>query len=126
MSQKQLYVHPVDLQGGGVHGVGMGTGWVGEGLYRYPASCPGRGPETAERAPEGPSGTWSGWSQELGRTAYGQMKAILRSIMGPGDGGGDGPRTTLRARSVPAGPPCPGTLQIAASWPYRRDLTSFH
>ena len=31
------------------------TGWVGGGLYRVPSQLPGRGPQTAERAPEAPS-----------------------------------------------------------------------
>ena len=118
--QKQLYTLPRRRVGGGCTWWGMGTGWVRGGVYRVPSQLPGEGPTDSGAGPGSPAG-WSGWSVGAGRTTHGQMKLN----MGTGDGGGDGPSTTLRARSVPLGPPCTGTLQIAASWPIRRDLTSF-
>ena len=62
---------------------GMGTGWVGGGVYRGTTQLPGETSDTAERTPEAPARGWSGWYLRSGAL---------------GDGGGT--RPTLRARSV--------------------------
>ena len=43
------------------------TGWVIGGLYRVPTDLVKRRPQTAERAPDGPAGAGSGWSEAAAR-----------------------------------------------------------
>ena len=71
----------------------VGTGGV---IPTHRPSCSRRTHEqalTAKRAPEPPAGGWSGWSG-----CSGVRTPSVRCA-----------RTTLRARSVPVGPPCPGS-----------------
>ena len=101
-------VHALAEVAGWVSRVGI-PGWVYRGAIPgyYPAT-PKSTLRPAKRAPEGLQGLeWVGLR--------------VRALGTCGDGGGDGPGTTPAGpgRSSPAGPPCTGTLQIAASWPYR-------
>ena len=77
---------------------GVVPGWVyrvgNTGVLYRPSQLLEETSLTAKRAPEVPC-RGTGVGGQGGRT-YGD--------------GGHAPRTTLRARSVPVGPPCPGTL----------------
>ena len=80
------------------------TGWVyrvgNTGSRVHPATLLEESDRYSEAGPVGPA------RAGVGGTGCSDVPAA-----------GDGPCTTLRARSVPAGPPCTGTLQNAASWP---------
>ena len=93
---------------GWVYRVGIQGGYRG-GLYRVLPSQLLEEQTRQRSGPRKPCRGWSGWP--------GAADA-------PADG--DGPVPTLRARSVPLGPPWYRTLQMSASWPIwaRFDLIS--
>ena len=83
------------------------TGWVLGGVYRYPASCSRREPQTSEAGPGSPRGAG------VGGSGLGRDEAAGRPWYHP---------------SGPVGPPGPSLYQDprnAASVPVGRDSTSF-
>ena len=98
-------------------GTGTGTGIAGGYTEGYTGVLPSQlaakpsPPASDHRERALPQAGWAG--SRGGRT------------LGTADG--DGPGTTLRARSVPLAPPCTRTLQMSASGPItaRFDLISY-